>query len=338
MFKLIWTALLAGATLWSSCSSSEQASASEPAPKTDDARAAEGKTGEQASNEPVARDSQDPNDSKAGSGEDDANADVKCPKYPLVFHHGFMGGAKVGHFKGVEAHFQKHGCKVYLTEVAAVQASEYRAGQLKEQIEKILVEAGAEKVHVVAHSQGGLDARWAISKLGLGDRVASLSMLGTPNRGTQLADLSIKNSGPFAKTALSAMLNFMGKAANSSTSDPDTEAAVNSLTVAYVEGTFNPQAPDVPGVIYQSWGGATGAGSGDQTKALLKLSAGVLSVMEGANDGVVSVKSATWGEYKGTVPADHMDLIGYQLMDTPPAFRHLEFLDRLVKGLAEKGL
>src|SRR5207249_8887306 len=43
-------------------------------------------------------------------------------------------------------------------------------------------------VNIVAHSMGGLDARYAISQLGLGGRVASLITIGTPHLGTPLAD------------------------------------------------------------------------------------------------------------------------------------------------------
>src|SRR6185369_6230360 len=45
------------------------------------------------------------------------------------------------------------------------------------------------KVNILAHSMGGLDARFAIARLGLADRVASLTTVATPHRGTALADL-----------------------------------------------------------------------------------------------------------------------------------------------------
>lgn len=269
---------------------------------------------------------------------DKSVANGKCPKYPMVFHHGFMGGAAIGGFKDVEAHFRQRHCKVYVTEVAAVQTSAYRGAQLKERIETILAASGAEKVHIIAHSQGGLDARYAISVLGLGDRVASLSMLGTPNHGTRLADMALSSSGPVAKKALSALLNMMGKTVNSNTPDPDTLAAVESLSVAYVDGPFNHDVKDVDGVVYQSWAGVSGGTSGDQTKTLLLLSQGLLSLSDGPNDGVVPEISAKWGNFRDTVAADHMDLIGYQMFDVGSPFKHLDFLDTLASELVTKGL
>ena len=52
----------------------------------------------------------------------------------------------------------------------------------------------ARKVNIIAHSMGGLDARYAIAKLGLADRVASLVTIGTPHLGTPLANLGARLS------------------------------------------------------------------------------------------------------------------------------------------------
>ena len=49
-----------------------------------------------------------------------------------------------------------------------------------------------EKVHVIAHSMGGLDARYMISRLGMEDRVLSLTTVGTPHRGSKYADWGIR--------------------------------------------------------------------------------------------------------------------------------------------------
>ena len=38
---------------------------------------------------------------------------------------------------------------------------------------------------------GGLDARYLISRLGMADRVLSLTTLGTPHRGTSFADWGV---------------------------------------------------------------------------------------------------------------------------------------------------
>src|SRR5215469_10984999 len=63
-----------------------------------------------------------------------------------------------------------------------------RAARLAEQIQARFPEG---KVHIIAHSMGGLDSRYLLSKnlLGLDGRVASLSTVSTPHRGSPVADL-----------------------------------------------------------------------------------------------------------------------------------------------------
>jgi hypothetical protein len=54
------------------------------------------------------------------------------------------------------------------------------------------------------------------------------------------------------------------------------------------------------------------------------------------NDGVVAVESSIWGTYNGTLDADHLDLIGMQMLDLLSPFRHSKFLDDLVDELMKK--
>lgn len=54
---------------------------------------------------------------------------------------------------------------------------------------------------------------------------------------------------------------------------------------------------------------------------------------EGANDGLVSQRSATWGRFLGSVRADHFELVGWNLglpdsvRERP--FQHLEIYRRI---------
>jgi len=65
------------------------------------------------------------------------------------------------------------------------------AQALKQRIDAI----GLGKVDIVAHSMGGLVARYYIEKLGGRDKVRSLTMLGTPNWGTAVAKLVCRRNG-----------------------------------------------------------------------------------------------------------------------------------------------
>lgn len=61
------------------------------------------------------------------------------------------------------------------------------AVQLAEEIEAIVEETGYERIHVVAHSLGGVIARYYVTRLGGDERVHTLATLGSPHTGTLLA-------------------------------------------------------------------------------------------------------------------------------------------------------
>lgn len=61
------------------------------------------------------------------------------------------------------------------------------AAQLAEEIEAIVEETGYERIHVVAHSLGGVIARYYVTRLGGDERVHTLVTLGSPHSGTLLA-------------------------------------------------------------------------------------------------------------------------------------------------------
>src|SRR5205823_74742 len=74
-----------------------------------------------------------------------------------------------------------------------------RAQQLKD---FLLQHSPREPVHLLAHSMGGLDSRYMISKLGMADHVLTLTTLGTPHRGTAFADWGIQRLERLIKPVL----------------------------------------------------------------------------------------------------------------------------------------
>lgn len=248
-------------------------------------------------------------------------------KYPIILQHGFMSGKIIGKFTGAKAHLENYGFKVYESDVNPSQSSVLRGQQLAKNIDDILRITGASKVNVIAYSQGGLDTRYAISTLKYGTKIASLTMLSTPNQGTPLADVSLNNTSKTVQGHLATLLNLLSNL-NGLSSGNDTYAAVSSLSESFVQKTFNPQNPDDPQVFYQSYAAQSGSNTKDSLNLSLKLSGALVSSMRGANDGVVPVTSAQWGDFKGVIDADHLDLIGYPGGTSPTAsgFSHLKLL------------
>ncbi|KAL8850512.1 MAG: hypothetical protein Q9221_004560 [Calogaya cf. arnoldii] len=71
---------------------------------------------------------------------------------------------------------------------------------------------------------------------------------------------------------------------------------------------FNPKTPDREGVRYLSYG----ASVDPPIWSAFYRSHLIMEREEGANDGLVSVESSKWGDYKGTlVDINHLDLINW---------------------------
>lgn len=71
---------------------------------------------------------------------------------------------------------------------------------------------------------------------------------------------------------------------------------------------FNPKTPDDEHVRYFSYGAMFEPG----LWSAFRQTHGIVKELEGPNDGLVSVESAKWGTYKGTlVGVSHLDLINW---------------------------
>jgi triacylglycerol lipase len=115
--------------------------------------------------------------------------------------------------------------------------------------------------------------------------------------------------------------------------------AISDLTTEHCL-RFNEKYPDAPGVRYLS---ISAARAWDRIAPFFLPSFKIVQEVEGANDGMVSVKSAAWGEHLETWPCDHLHAINKRILpeihhrtgDVTP--KYLKILDRLiVDGLCEK--
>jgi len=75
------------------------------------------------------------------------------------------------YFKNVRSFLRQNGISpVSNTNVEFAGSVAERAAGLKNHVEGVLAETNAEKVHIIAHSMGGLDARMMIVDLGMAAR------------------------------------------------------------------------------------------------------------------------------------------------------------------------
>ena len=257
-------------------------------------------------------------------------------RHPVVLMHGFgllAFLAKGGHLHEEAMHLRLHGIAAFAPNVTPYHVIPQRAAMWKNRIEVILSQTGAEKVNLIAHSMGGLDARYLISALGMADRVASLNTISTPHRGSSLALMALKQPERLRELVRNAA-NWVGE--NVMEVEADFHAALESLTPRAVTNGFNREVPDVDGVYYASWAGSAGKGALNSINPLFRPFNTWLYSREGVNDGIVSVTSATWGDFRGQIEADHLQQVGIDVL-AGSSFSSKSFLLNLVTDLAERG-
>lgn len=228
-------------------------------------------------------------------------------KYPVVLVHGMMAkDFPFWHaFRGISDFLEKQNVTVYVTNQDGIGAITTNAQQLKAEILEILQKENCEKVNIIAHSKGGVDSRYMISCLGMAEHVASLTTLSSPHHGSGLSARLLKMPPFLAKT-----IAFFNNTAFRILGDkhPDILQLGRDLTPEAME-QFNATAPNMPGVYYQSFSST----SPDKKAFLLSVPYQISRYCEQDDtDGMVSVHSSQWGNYRGSMgeSIDHFKMVG----------------------------
>jgi triacylglycerol lipase len=238
----------------------------------------------------------------------------------LVFASGFLVPQHIlgiNYFNGLENRLKgKH--ETLFPDVGPLDSCDKRARVLADAIDRKFP-TGA--VHIFAHSMGGLDSRSLIGANlnGLSDpgRIASLTTLSTPHRGSPVADLLV-GPKPFGLDFLiyESVRHALGQLSISI-------GALGDLTT---EGAS--QIPDAakthPDIRYRSCFAAGRPKLLPTCFILAPTHHYIHSVTDQANDGVVARDSARYGEFQEPFfQCDHIDLIGHNL--DPPKFSNFQF-------------
>jgi pimeloyl-ACP methyl ester carboxylesterase len=123
-------------------------------------------------------------------------ANAQSEKLPVLLIHGYFSNASV--WQTWEQLLRNDGIiaravtfaddpRTFVDEDACGSAAAH-ASELDQIIEEFKMDTRSEKINIVAHSKGGLDARLYLANNLFNDDVANLIMIGTPNKGSLLAD------------------------------------------------------------------------------------------------------------------------------------------------------
>ncbi|SEK83553.1 thioesterase [Nitrosovibrio tenuis] len=224
----------------------------------------------------------------------------------VVLLHGFLGFVKWGpfeYFRGVKDAL----CHV---DIDPLTPEVPTAGTIAERAEVLahkLFRSNTPAFALVGHSMGGLDARYLITHLDPDRRIKSLITVSTPHQGSPLARWFLESRGP-----IQAYIRHIG--------DP----GLRELTPEACRAMHIPDRDDVHYMSYASC-----RPPGELPFWLRPYGRAI----DEDNDGLVPVSSAQWGQFRGVVRSDHIELIGWSL-GLPDAqsgrpFDHLAFWTRV---------
>ncbi|TYP61438.1 triacylglycerol lipase [Stutzerimonas stutzeri] len=273
-------------------------------------------------------------------------------RYPIVLAHGMLGFDSIlgiDYWYGIPQALRRDDAQVYVTEVSQLNTSELRGEELLQQVEEIVAISGKPKVNLVGHSHGGPTVRYVAAVRP--DLVASVTSVGAPHKGSDVADLIRQiPEGSGGEAILAGIINGMGAlihflSGSTSTEPQDSLGTLESLNS---EGAarFNAKYPQgvptsacgegaykVNGVRYYSWSGTSPLTNPlDVSDAMM--GAGSLAFDE-PNDGLVGRCSSHLGMViRDNYRMNHLDEVNQvfgltSLFETDPVTVYRQHANRL---------
>jgi triacylglycerol lipase len=239
--------------------------------------------------------------------------------HAIVFVHGILGfssrqilGREIHYFRALQAHLRDCPQPIFFPALPSVGLIEDRARALANYLGGI----SAKHIDLIAHSMGGLDSRYLIHHLDPQQRIHSLSTIATPHRGSPLAQWTLDNTSLHSA--------FLRRIAQPGLHDLTPKACAR----------FNAEISDRSDVIYYSYAGHRPI---SEMPLIFRPWTRDIQNSDGDNDSQVPVASAIWGEFKGTLRADHLELAGWSFgwpnKRNERPFAHIMFYRHLVQQL-----
>jgi triacylglycerol lipase len=229
----------------------------------------------------------------------------------IVLVPGLFGFDRLGpveYFNGVASYLEQTfpGLHVKAATTNPLGSVANRADILAQQIGLLF---GPEEVHLVAHSMGGLDARFLVShNLAVGAQVSTIVTIATPHSGSPVATL-LDRDNP---------LNVLAGLGNAYINE--LRINVNAINDLSEQGAalLNQQCPDDPHIRYLEIAG-TGRDGPIPTSLFLAPTYLFVQTKAGINDGVVPLSSAQRNRpLFASWAGDHNDLVGHDLDGPTP--------------------
>lgn len=197
-------------------------------------------------------------------------------KHPVVLVHGLLGFDSLlgvyDYFYGLPQDLRSGGAKVYVANVSSSNFSEVRGEQLIDDLDTLRAIHGHTRFNLIGHSHGGPTIRYVASVRP--DLVASITSVGSPHRGSNVADglATVAPPGSTQATLVAGLVNALSAFIEFLSGDDDPQDALGALVSLSSAGAtaFNAAHPQgmpasycgqgaavVNGIRYYSIGGTS---------------------------------------------------------------------------------
>lgn len=267
-----------------------------------------------------------------------AENEICKTKYPIIMVHGifFRDWQLFNYWGRIPATLIRNGATINYGKQQSSGSVARSAEEIRKTILKVINETGAEKVNLIAHSKGGLDSRYAISRLGMDKYVATLTTINTPHKGCDMVDDLLKKLPSAVVRFIAGRYNGIFSKLGDET--PDFMSGVKDLSAVRAK-KYDDEMPDSPGVSYRSV--MTVMGSASSAGFPLNIGYKMIKKLNGENDGLVAESSAKHGRHRIIRPTSkrgisHGDVIDLN-RENISGFDVREFYVDLVSELRREG-
>ena len=221
---------------------------------------------------------------------------VCATRWPILLVHGvgFKQAEKLRLWGRIPETLRAHGARIFISDQDAWGSFESNALQLRNAVNRILEDQQAEKINIIAHSKGGIDARVLASMPDMRDRIASITTISSPHHGSKSL-----NWVPFAPDLLKRLVSTVADTFLILIGDdnPSFAFVCQSLSASSMQ-EFNCLHPAPDTIFMQSYSIVQKKLRTDPFFAPTVL---VIRLIEGENDGLVTKNSAVFGNYQGEI-------------------------------------
>ena len=213
--------------------------------------------------------------------------------------------------------FNEKGFNLKVAEIPAMASVEKLSDALKKYIEEEFPANQGRKFHIIAKSMGGLAVRKALSNSfkenkQLSNQVISFTTISTPHRGSPIAEMLMRGEACTFAGKLLMLFSPVGKMFNNE-NGYGFDAAGNDL----IPDSNAQKIEDDPSMAGRTFSFGASLNCDDTCRSefhdrketfsrILACWHDMLVTNHGENDGLVPVKSATYGKYVETFDGDHI--------------------------------